>query len=76
MQNFGHNFSINSKKKMLQKIYLKYYFFLLYTIMKILGQKLCYNFEYQDLILFMENVVLNKNFKQISTQKFGEVYYE
>jgi hypothetical protein len=42
--------------------------------MNILG--LHYNLEYQDLILFMENVELNNNFKQISTQKFGEVYYE
>jgi len=44
--------------------------------MKILGQKLCYNFEYHDLILFMENVVLNKNFKQMSARKFGELHYE
>lgn len=44
--------------------------------MNVAGLKLNDNLEYQDLILFMEKMELNNNFKQIPTQNFGGIYYE
>ena len=40
------------------------------------GLKLNNNLEYQDLILFMQKMELNNNFRQIQTQNIGGIYYE
>jgi hypothetical protein len=44
--------------------------------MNVVGLKQNNGLEYQDLILFMENMKLNNNFTQIQTQNIGEIYFE
>ena len=44
--------------------------------MNVVGLKQNNSLEYQDLILFTENMELSNNFMQIQTQNVGEMYFE